>query len=84
MTDSLKNELISLKSALDELLPLKNAMNELYYLAQEGKNDSARCGNYSMLIGFYESTIKLLLSDRTYRAEEVLKDLEAAKKFFDK
>ena len=63
---------------------LKAAMNELYYLAQEGKDDSARCGNYSCLIGFYESTIKLLLSDRRYRTPEVLKDLEAAKKYFDK
>ena len=63
---------------------IKAGMDKLFALAQEGKDDSARCGNYSMLIGFYESTIKLLLSDRRYRTPEVLKDLEAAKKFFDK
>jgi hypothetical protein len=61
---------------------LTAAMDTLYARAQEGKNDSARCGNYSMLIGVYESTIKLLLSDERYNADLVLQDLEAAMKFF--
>ena len=59
---------------------IKAGMDKLFALAQEGKDDSARCGNYSMLIGFYEAVIRRYVRE----SDEVnlLTDLEAATKFF--
>lgn len=63
---------------------IKAGMDKLFALAQEGKDDYTRAGNYSMLIGVYETTIKMLLSDKRYNEELVLQDLESATRFFQK
>ena len=61
---------------------IKAGMDKLFALAQEGKDDYARAGNYSMLIGFYEATIMRYINESN---EDVfLADLEAATRFFRK